>query len=165
MSVKLGTIALTSRMILGLAAASNDSSLTVNIVFSFGFSYIPSSLEFKKNEAGIERRNPPLQPPRQEPQLGPQPGLLQALQFLVYLAVTKTGSGEYRGATMVLLENFTFSIVTRSAACRRVRPEMSSTILLSFGSAEADDGGGGVAEDEGAAAAVARHLDGLVNVL
>ena len=38
-SVRLGTIALTSRMILGFAAASKASSFTLNTVFSFGFSY------------------------------------------------------------------------------------------------------------------------------
>jgi hypothetical protein len=38
MSVRFGTSDLTSLMILGLAAASNDSSLTLKIVFSFGFS-------------------------------------------------------------------------------------------------------------------------------
>lgn len=39
MSVRLGTRALTSRMTLGLAVGSNDSSVTLNIVFSLGFSY------------------------------------------------------------------------------------------------------------------------------
>ena len=48
--------------------------------------------------------------------------------------------------------------VTRSAAWRRVRPEMSSTILLSFGSA----GGGGAGVDDDSAA-VARHRDGPAN--
>jgi hypothetical protein len=38
MSVRFGTSDLTSLMILGLAVASNDSSLTLKIVFSFGFS-------------------------------------------------------------------------------------------------------------------------------
>ena len=38
MRVKFGTMAFTSRMILGFAAASKDSSLTVKEVFSFGFS-------------------------------------------------------------------------------------------------------------------------------
>ncbi len=37
MRVRLGTSALTSLMTFGLAPASNDSSFTVNIVFSFGF--------------------------------------------------------------------------------------------------------------------------------
>jgi len=36
MRVRFGTIALTSLMIFGLAPASNDSSLTLKIVFSFG---------------------------------------------------------------------------------------------------------------------------------
>lgn len=36
MRVRFGTIALTSLMIFGLAPASNDSSFTLNIVFSFG---------------------------------------------------------------------------------------------------------------------------------
>lgn len=39
-SVRLGTNALTSRIILGLAPASNDSSWTLNTVFSLGFSCI-----------------------------------------------------------------------------------------------------------------------------
>ena len=38
MRVRFGTIALTSRMILGFAAASNASSLTLKTVFSLGFS-------------------------------------------------------------------------------------------------------------------------------
>lgn len=61
---------------------------------------------------------------------------------------------------------FTLSSDTRSAACKSVKPEMSSTILLSLGSAEgAGAGGGGAADVEGSAAAVARHLDELANVL
>jgi hypothetical protein len=36
MRVRFGTRALTSLMTFGLAPASNDSSLTLNIVFSFG---------------------------------------------------------------------------------------------------------------------------------
>lgn len=39
MRVRFGTIALTSRMILGFAVASKASSLTLKTVFSFGFSY------------------------------------------------------------------------------------------------------------------------------
>lgn len=38
MRVRLGTRALTSRMTLGLDAGSKDSSLTLNTVFSLGFS-------------------------------------------------------------------------------------------------------------------------------
>lgn len=38
MRVKFGIMALTSRMILGFAVATKDSSLTLKIVFSFGFS-------------------------------------------------------------------------------------------------------------------------------
>ena len=48
----------------------------------------------------------------------------------------------------------TLSNVTRSAACNRVRPEMSSTILTSFGS-----DGSGEFEVEASAAAVAIHRD------
>lgn len=40
MRVRLGTSALTSRMIFGFAPASNDSSITLKTVFSLGFSYI-----------------------------------------------------------------------------------------------------------------------------
>jgi hypothetical protein len=36
--VKFGTIALTSLMTFGLEVASKDSSFTLKIVFSFGFS-------------------------------------------------------------------------------------------------------------------------------
>lgn len=43
MRVRLGTIALTSLMIFGLAPASNDSSFTLKIVFSFGFAATSSS--------------------------------------------------------------------------------------------------------------------------
>ena len=46
MRVRFGTIALTSRMILGLAAASNASSLTLKTVFSFGFSYARGQLSY-----------------------------------------------------------------------------------------------------------------------
>ena len=37
--VKLGTMALTSLITFGLEPASKDSSFTLNIVFSFGFSW------------------------------------------------------------------------------------------------------------------------------
>ena len=40
MSVRLGTRAFTSRITFGLEPASNDSSLTLKTVFSFGFSCI-----------------------------------------------------------------------------------------------------------------------------
>ena len=44
MRVKFGTMAFTSRIILGFAVASKDSSLTVKEVFSFGFSsYVTTS--------------------------------------------------------------------------------------------------------------------------
>ncbi len=43
MRVRLGTSALTSLMTLGLAPASNDSSFTLNIVFSFGLAGASSS--------------------------------------------------------------------------------------------------------------------------
>jgi hypothetical protein len=43
MRVRLGTSALTSLMTLGLAPASNDSSFTLNIVFSFGLADSSSS--------------------------------------------------------------------------------------------------------------------------
>lgn len=39
MRVRFGTIALTSRMILGFAVASKASSFTLKTVFSLGFSY------------------------------------------------------------------------------------------------------------------------------
>ena len=52
----------------------------------------------------------------------------------------------------------TFSNETKSAACSNVSPEMSSTILFSFGSAEVV-GGGGVCEVEGVAASVANHRE------
>lgn len=40
--LRLGTIALTSRMTFGLAPASKDSNFTLKMVFSFGFSYLLS---------------------------------------------------------------------------------------------------------------------------
>jgi len=43
MRVRFGTIALTSLMTLGLEPASNDSSLTLKIVFSFGLAAAASS--------------------------------------------------------------------------------------------------------------------------
>jgi hypothetical protein len=43
MSVRLGTSALTSLMTFGLAPPSNDSSLTLKIVFSFGLAAAFSS--------------------------------------------------------------------------------------------------------------------------
>lgn len=60
----------------------------------------------------------------------------------------------------------TLSSVTRSAACSRVSPEISSTILFNFGSAATlGDGGGGVDSEAAAGAAVARHLDELAREL
>lgn len=49
----------------------------------------------------------------------------------------------------------TLSSVTKSAACSKVKPEMSSTILLMMGSLEVAEG----AVCEGSAAAVAKHLE------
>ena len=43
MRVRFGTIALTSLMTLGLEPASNDSSFTLKIVFSFGLAAAASS--------------------------------------------------------------------------------------------------------------------------
>jgi hypothetical protein len=51
----------------------------------------------------------------------------------------------------------TLSKETKSAACSNVSPEMSSTILFSFGSVEVV-GGGGVCEEEGVAS-VANHRE------
>ena len=51
----------------------------------------------------------------------------------------------------------TLSKETKSAACSSVSPEMSSTILFSFGSAGVV-GGGGVCEVEGVAS-VANHRE------
>ncbi len=50
----------------------------------------------------------------------------------------------------------TFKAEMRSAACKSVRPEMSSTILVIRGSEVA--GGGGGAEAEATSGAVASHL-------
>ena len=58
----------------------------------------------------------------------------------------------------------TFRSETKSAACSRVNPEISSTIFEIFGSAGAEGGGGGV-EDASVAAAVARHLDELAKAV
>ena len=51
----------------------------------------------------------------------------------------------------------TLSNETKSAACNNVSPEISSTILFSFGSVEVV-GGGGVSEVEGIAS-VANHRE------
>jgi len=124
MSVKFGTIAFTSRMILGFAEVSKDSSLTVKIVFSFGFSSTAASSE----------------------------AALDAL----------AGAGAAAGIAISWMFSRDFNSVTRSAACSNVKPEMSSTILFSFGSAVTlGDGGGGAGDDAASAAAVARHLDEL----
>ena len=67
------------------------------------------------------------------------------------------------GRTETRMSLRTFRSETRSAACSRVSPEMSSTIFVIFGSTGAEGGGG--AGDASAAAAVARHLDELAKVL
>jgi len=58
----------------------------------------------------------------------------------------------------------TFNSVTRSAACSKVKPEMSSTMRPILGSERAAGGGGDV-EEVAAAAAVARHLDERDNLV
>jgi len=52
----------------------------------------------------------------------------------------------------------TFNRDTRSAACKSVRPEMSSTIREILGSA---GGGGGGADEDACAVSVASHLERL----
>jgi len=58
---------------------------------------------------------------------------------------------------MRVMHILTLSKETKSAACSSVSPEMSSTILFSFGSVEVG-GGGGVCEVEGVAS-VANHRE------
>lgn len=78
MSVRLGTRALTSRMILGLAPASKDSSVTLNIVFSLTFSY--TDLSDLQTLVIYQDYLPPVQLPRQQQ---PRVLLMQlASQFL-----------------------------------------------------------------------------------
>ena len=76
-SVRFGTMAFTSRMIFGFAAASNDSSFTLNTVFSFGF-----SCEISVNivERWRMRGHVPLRPPLRRQVRQQPPALLQAWQ-------------------------------------------------------------------------------------
>ena len=73
MSVRLGIMALTSRMIFGLAAASKDSSLTLNTVFSFGFSCLIVQLSELRLDT-LNKDNVPLRelPLRRQRVLGQQ---------------------------------------------------------------------------------------------
>ena len=71
--VSVGFIALTSRMIFGLAVASNDSSFTLKMVFSFGFSYLIIQLSELRLDT-LNKDNVPLRelPLRRQRVLGQQ---------------------------------------------------------------------------------------------
>jgi len=114
--VKLGTIALTSLMILGLEVAAKDSNLTLKIVFAFGFSSSTTS------------------------------------------AATGTAAGAAAaGIATSWIFSRDLSSVIRSAACRRVRCEMSSTSWFILGLEDAAGGGG--SSEVGVVLAVASHLE------
>lgn len=120
----------------------------------------------------LVRDNSPQRPPLKPLQVRQQPVQRQAWQFLECSIVTRDKQTNVQKISQTCRfhkphrQLFTLSSDTRSAACKSVKPEMSSTILLSLGSAEgAGAGGGGAADVEGSAAAVARHLDELANVL
>ena len=159
-------MALTSLITFDLAAASKDVSLTSNTVFSFGFSYI-----LRRKFRAILHLN------------------VATYLGSLFCRCYSRGSGGCSGGHSNLLNvqpclkvteiqdcqlyvipvrqhGLTLSSDTRSAACKSVKPEMSSTILVSLGSEDvAGAGGGGVDDVEGSAEAVARHLDELANVL
>jgi hypothetical protein len=154
MSVRLGTRDLTSLMIFGLAVASKDSSLTLKIVFSFGFSYMTCQSRGKtrirkadlcrrllrcSGGCGCCRRGR-----RHGNLLDVQPRLRYACESC---EVTRRAVSH------------TLSRLMRSAAWRRVRPEMSSTIPEIFASTFA--GGGGAAEEDASAEPVAMHRNAV----
>ena len=124
MRVRLGTIALTSRMILGFAAASNASSLTLNTVFSLGFSWVPRRVHFHSTtQVSTSSNNVPLRSPQQPQLLKARPPAQQrAWQSPGCSAVTVAPWGETctrQGdvhATRVEQHGRTLSSVTRSAA-------------------------------------------------
>ena len=122
--VRLGTNALTSRMTFGFAAASNDLSMTLNIVFSLGFSCRRSHAP----HACPGQDSPRVPPQRARPQAQAQP---RASRVPGYSAVSGwcVSTGRARGRRGLAL-----SRSTRSAACRRVRREMSPTMRSRLGS-------------------------------
>jgi hypothetical protein len=141
MRVRLGTIALTSLMTLDLAPASNDSSFTLKIVFSFGFAATSSST--------------PTSSAAPAPAAGSAaPAVGKAISWMfrrvcmvcrVYMLERRKEKGLWdclflggRGRGTLTLRS-----VTRSAAWRSVRDDMSSTSLCSAGS-EGDGVGVGV---------------------
>ena len=125
MRVRLGTRALTSLMTFGLALASNDSSFTVKMVFSFGFAATSSSA------APVSSA-----PAAPAPGSVPAPAVGKAISWMFRRDYTLLRVGNMLEKKMRNCGGgvFTFRSVTRSVAWRRVRPDMSSTSLCSAGS-------------------------------
>lgn len=143
-------------MILGFAPASKDSSMTLNIVFSFGFSYENASVS-KIARKRYKKKNwlpPPL--PR---------SVLLALALQQQSAWQSLGCSDATSPNLrstqehgwaELMNIRTFSDATRSAACSNVKLEISSTILLILGSEGPGAGGEGDIEGEVVAAVASR---------
>jgi hypothetical protein len=147
MRVRLGTRALTSLMIFGLEPASNDSSFTLKIVFSFGLEATSSAAASSAPAAGAEGA------------AAPAAGRAISWMFrrvceddYYYLFILYWLEVE----VWIYFILFTLRRVTRSAAWSSVRVDMSSTSLCRAGSEGASafvgiggvEGGGGC-DDEG----------------
>jgi hypothetical protein len=148
MRVRLGTRALTSLMIFGLEPASNDSSFTLKIVFSFGLEAASSAAASSAPAAGADGA------------AAPAAGRAISWMFrrvceddLLFIFYFVLGGGVLGGG----VDLFTLRRVTRSAAWSSVSVDMSSTSLCRAGSEGASafvvevggvEGGGGC-DDEG----------------
>jgi hypothetical protein len=167
MRVKFGTSALTSLIILGLADVSKDSSMTLNIVFSLGFSYTykPISLHEKKKKHYIQHTDfrwfvLSWGSRGRGRRCSSGHGNLLNVQTRLF---PPTSILEHQFSVFGFL--ITFNSVTRSAACSKVKLEMSSTMRPILGSEGAAGGGGGVEEVAAVVVAVARHLDERNNLV
>jgi len=156
---------LTSRIIFGFAVASKDSSLTLKMVFSFGFSW---------GRWGGLNRNGMIKEKRthccrrfflcngsggrcRSCRCNRCSNLLD-IQARLYKGHVRHSSGSIKQKTPP-----TFKAATKSAACSNVSPEISSTMLLIFTSADRfGAAGGGAAPPAGLSAAtvVDMHLAG-----
>ena len=124
MRVRFGTSALTSLMTLGLELASNDSSFTLKIVFSFGLAAAASSPAAAASSA----------PAPAPPAAGAAAAAGKAISWMfrrVYnnFHILRKRCWIRGGDSLLTLRR-----VTRSAAWSSVRVDMSSTILCKAGS-------------------------------
>lgn len=134
--LRLGTRALTSLIILGFDVGSNDSSLTAKIVFSFGFSCRTSGQQ-RRGRQPLKQRTASIAGSASTgaAAAGAADGI--AISWMFSRVCWRGHEGCQRGAQG--LRNFARRALraeTRSAACRRVRPEISSTMRDICGSDE-----------------------------